>query len=368
MRRRFQFQDGFSLVELLVALFFTMILMAGMASVFKSSLATFVTSGEKLSSNRRNRLAMDLLSDDLNVAGQYLTLDAAPNGITDANPGFVIHPNVAFTGTDVPAAVADELLFYFDDPLPAEGTFGADVLGTASYVASGAAATAGTGIPINFAGDPDVAAVAAAQVKTGMLLITRGNYEYKKILTADPKGATTTVTIDGMFGEKHLATEGVLIAKPAQYVRYRIQGRNFDPEKQADANGKIPCLIREQGPYPGAGTFAPDDALTTIVAENVTKFTVALSVDRGEHWRTGADWDAIKALLKTDLATSGAPGFTTISGNAHWYRSIPMLVRVNVTTRTLRSRSEYSATGTTSAYKEQTQSLVLLPRHFGLQF
>jgi len=44
------------------------------------------------------------------------------------------------------------------------------------------------------------------------------------------------------------------------------------------------------------------------------------------------------------------------------------LVRVNVTTRTAVQRSEYSTTGNTLAYKEQTQSLMLLPRHFGLNF
>ena len=115
MRNR---SNGFSLVEMLVVLVFTMILMAGMASVFKSSLSSFAVSGERISSTRRNRLAMDLLSDDLNVAGQYLTLEAPPNGIMDANPGFIINPNVAFENTDVPSPVTDELLFYFDDPLP----------------------------------------------------------------------------------------------------------------------------------------------------------------------------------------------------------------------------------------------------------
>ena len=50
-------QQGFSLVELLVALAFTMFLMAGMANIYKSSLSTFYTSGESVSSARRNRMA-----------------------------------------------------------------------------------------------------------------------------------------------------------------------------------------------------------------------------------------------------------------------------------------------------------------------
>ena len=64
---------GFSLVELLVAVLFIGILMAGMANVFKSSVNTMATSSEGISSNRRNRMSIDLLYDDLNIAGLYIT-------------------------------------------------------------------------------------------------------------------------------------------------------------------------------------------------------------------------------------------------------------------------------------------------------
>ncbi len=363
MRNRRGLQRGFSLAELLVALVFTMILMAGMASVFKASLSSFYTSGETISSQRRNRLAMDLLSDDLNVAGQYLTLEAAPNDITPTNPGFIINPNVAFTGTDIPTAdaVSDELLFYFDDPIPFEGRLTVDVQGTAYYVASGLPAPIGGtfGIEVPLGEEP-------SKIRPGMMLVTRGNYEHKNIVTASVNGQVATVTVDGLFGEKHLATESMVIARPAQYVRYRIQSRNWDPEKPAGIG--VPCLIREQGPYPGLGAFVPDATQTTIVAENVSRFTVALSADRGVTWATGASWDAIKTALNAQLVASGAPGSKSVDGNAHWYRSVPVLVRINVTTRTAQARSEFSPAGDTLAYKEHTQSLVLLPRHFGLKF
>ena len=363
MRNRRVFQRGFSLAELLVALVFTMILMAGMASVFKASLSSFYTSGETLSSQRRNRLAMDLVSDDLNVAGQYLTLEAAPNGITETNPGFIINPNVAFTGTDIPtaAAVSDEMLFYFDDPVPFEGWLTTDLLGTASYAASGAPAPIGAefGIEVPVGEEP-------GKIRPGMMLVTRGNYEHKGIVTAEINGQVATVTVDGLFGEKHLANERIVIARPGQYVRYSIQSRNWDPEKPAGVG--VPCLIREQGNYPGLGAFVPDPTLTTIVAENVSRFTVALSVDRGVTWTTGASWDAIKTALNAQLATAGTLGSTSVGGDAHWYRSLPVLVRINVTTRTAQARTEFSPAGDALAYKEHTQSLVLLPRHFGLKF
>jgi hypothetical protein len=42
-------------------------------------------------------------------------------------------------------------------------------------------------------------------------------------------------------------------------------------------------------------------------------------------------------------------------------------VRLDVTTRTAVKRSEYSATPlVNTAYKDYTQSLVIVPRHFGL--
>jgi hypothetical protein len=369
MRNRSAAQRGFSLAELLVAMLFTLILMAGMASVFKASLSSFYTTGESISSSRRNRLAMDLLSDDLNQAGMYMDLNVLPKDIVDTNPAFVINPNVAFTGTDIPSAdaVTDELLFYFDDPVPFEGQLNADSVGTADLTASQAAFSTAGEVGIKFTGSD--ANDQAKKIQPGMMLITRGNYEHKQILTARDSGDTAYVTLDEHFGDKHLGTEGVVIARPRQYVRYRIESRNWDPEKPSGVG--IPCLIREQGNYPGSGAFAPDPSLTTIVAENVTRFTVSLSADRGATWTTGRDWGEIKTALNAQLATSGAPGYTSIDANptpAHWFRYVPVLVRVNVTTRTAKARSEFSPAGNALAYKETTQSLILLPRHFGLNF
>ena len=83
---------GFSLVELLVALVFTMVLMAGMANVYKASLTTYYTSGESLSSARRNRMSVDLLVDDLNTACMYLTDLSVPPTVSAAVPPIYILP------------------------------------------------------------------------------------------------------------------------------------------------------------------------------------------------------------------------------------------------------------------------------------
>ena len=80
-----------------------------------------------------------------------------------------------------------------------------------------------------------------------------------------------------------------------------------------------------------------------------------------------AGWTAgIQAALDTQVAASTRADYTKTTGNASWYRDIPVLVRLDVTTRTATQRAEYSAANNVLAYKNLTQSLVLVPRHFGL--
>jgi len=363
MRNHSATQKGFSLVEMLVVLVFTMILMAGMATVFKSSLSSFVTSGESISSSRRNRLAMDVLADDLNLAGQYLQLKALPSTIVDANPGFIVNPAIAFTGTDIPVAdaVTDELKFYFDDSLTIAGTLqNPGGSGQNMGVATESSFLDNLNVEVKCSSDEE-----AKSIKAGMMIIPKGSYEVKTVVSASATGQVANLTLNESFDQKSFATDSVVVARFAQYVRYRIDSRNWDPENPSVG---VPCLIREQGPYPGSGTFTPDAGLTTILAENVSRFTVELSADQGANWVRGANWQATKALLDAQLAGSGVAEYKTIGSSPHWYRYIPLLVRVNVTTRTAKQRAEYSPVGNTLNYKEQTQSLLLTPRHFGLPF
>ena len=135
---------GFSLVELLVALVFTMTLMAGMANVYKASLSSFYTSGESISHVRRNRMSMDLLADDLNQACMYLADLAVPPATSATMQPFFVWPNMPIEGSDDPAT-SDELYFYVDQSLPFEGTLvtGTTQASTAELVLTGAAAEAG---------------------------------------------------------------------------------------------------------------------------------------------------------------------------------------------------------------------------------
>lgn len=386
---------GFSLVEMLVALVFTTILMAGMATVFKASITGFYTSGEKLSSMRRNRSALDLLYDDLNTAGMALVDITSALTASEANPAFYVIPNVAITaaGSGDPQ-MADELYMAYDQPLAFDGKLtkgGGAVSGATAVdkVLGGAAATSGTDNKYEIdCGDPTY----ASAVHDGMFLHIKDDMSHAAlkisgtptvsgnkvtITTLTDPSLETQVTGRGDPGSlrpnKRIASSGVVFILPAQMVRYRIAMLKLDPTK---ANG-IPCLIREQGVYDPNAAFVADGSLTQIIAENVADFKVYLSADSGTSWAGSAlpatttgfasGWTSgIQAALNTQLGTVARQDYSTTAGNLSWYRDIPTLVRLDVTTRTATQRAEYSSTPTSLAYKNLTQSLVLVPRHFGL--
>ncbi|NTV72972.1 MAG: hypothetical protein HGA66_02055 [Holophaga sp.] len=377
---------GFSLVEMLVALVFTLILMAGMSAVFKSTLTTFAATGEKLSSARRNRMSLDMVYDDLNNAGMYLVdLTSAP-AFSTANEGFRVVPDpMAQAGTPIPGVTqgADELYFYMDEPLPFEGALtstSARVAGAQALAGQAATATAFTYLieckDVSYAN----------LVKPGQVILFKDSFDSGYVNSVTPTGSSVTVVLgadpmaaisgSGLSGEaprfQHITASGttpgcgVVFVRPAQMVRYSLQALSLDP---ASTTASTLCLVRDQGTYSTAG-FTPDPNIPQqVVTENIAGFRVYLSADSGRNWVGGPgynSWAAIKTGLDTQLSTSGRTGYTSLGTNLNWFRSTPVLVRVDVTTRTAVQRAEYSPGNNTLAYKEQLQSIVMVPRHFGL--
>jgi len=396
--------SGFSLVELMVALVFIGFLMAGMSNVFKSSVTVLSTSSEGLSSVRRNRMSIDLLYDDLNNAGLFLSNLSSPPSLSPANPSFYIIPNVTIPGAaaDDPAS-ADQVFFYLDDPLPFEGTLvstGGGAAGESKAFNLDEAVVKGQN-DITFDAPPVTDklltidckdASYANMMKLGHNVVLKDEFDNYHVVEA-PTVSGTTVTVKygadplaAVTGEgdagtahssKHLIASDVTFYRPAQMVRYSVKMKLFDPQK---ATG-VPCLVRDQGTYNAAG-FVADASLEAIVAENVSGFKAYLSADSGQNWAgygrtyTGFDngWTAgIRAELDTQLSTAGRAGYQTTAGDDNWIRSIPSLVRLDITTRTAVKRPENRPVNEplatplyTPFYKEFTQSLVLVPRHFGL--
>ncbi|MBL0312621.1 MAG: hypothetical protein IPP78_07900 [Holophagaceae bacterium] len=218
----------------------------------------------------------------------------------------------------------------------------------------------------------------------GLSMVFKDSWETLYFTSATISGSVATLTAVGDPGSavtglgsqgtpskaKHIPDSTVLFYRPSQMVRYSVKMKLLDPQS---ATG-IPCLVRDQGNY-ASGGFVADPAQESIITENVSGFKAYLSADAGTTWAgLGAGystWDELRADLDIQLsATGGKAGrddFQTTQGNEHWFRKIPTLVRLDITTRTATKRTEYSPTPTTAtAYRDLVQSLVIVPRHFGL--
>lgn len=420
---------GFSLVELLVAMLFTAILMAGMAKVFQSSLGTFYTAGEKLSSSRRNRLSLDLLYDDLNTAGMLLLpTDIAAGGpqsipVSGSNPLFAINPNATVTikkgnadGSDL-VITSDQLLMYADEALPFEGTLQGGIDGSTKALATAVAAGTTASVPASNTFTVDCGTPGqASQVVAGMALVFKDSLAGRGIASVSPPlGTKITITpsntLQGAGGgitgntlmdpNGHLDQAKVLFVEVGQQVRYSIQPQFLDPN---DPGHAIPCLMREQENYDPTGFKSPLDPVpgtgvnysATIVSENVSNLKFYLSLNPGDTSKTpdkvwagygyagqdfnvgilGAGGSAAPGTVNDQLATYGVTGYTSVAPqNATtakldlvWFRNIPTAVRVDLTTRTATARTEFNQTTSTPTltYNTHQETLVLVPRHFGL--
>jgi len=404
---------GFSLVELLVALLLTLFLMAGLSTVFKSSVSSFAATGESVSSVRRNRLSIELLGEDINMAGMYLTDMAMPPFTQSRRPPFCVIPNADIEnpgqdGSD--PKKTDELYFYLDEPMPFEGTLksspahgtAADAVLSGSIIGPSAGAYTVDCQSSDYAKQLEDYANQTTNGQTNRLVaIFKDFWEaiYVDALSANGRyvtfsvGTSPTAGITGM-GSQGLPSRvnhrdesggtpgaGVMFVKPAQVVAYLIEMVPLlDPAKPDEG---IPCLVRRQGGYSYSGDtyVASSIGPRQIITENVTGFKVYISANGGREWAgygsdasgfdKGWDWGSgMRGQIDKQLSVVGRPGQTSTRGSEHWFRSIPILVRVDVTTRTATKRSEYSANYAAAepkaAYKTLTQTLIFVPRHFGL--
>lgn len=422
MRKFPQRSDGFSLVELMVALAFTGILMAGMSLVFKSSLTTFYTSAEGLSAYRRNRASMDMLYEDINSIGLYLSdLTGTPSGLGPNNPPFFFKPHQPVQNGGA-GDFADELYFYIDQPYPFVGTLAKLPGGSYMTLSNGGVINANQNVAVAKGGDPSYALstydstiqvdcgnpVYAQQVYNDYLkyglnpnLILQDNYSpFVTTGQKPPSGSILNFTTGqsaniAMTGEgnsgayqpmSHRLNTNVTLYLPGQWIRYSVQALKLDPQ---NAGYAVPCLVRDQGTYDGT-TFTAIAGLQQVINENVTGFQIFLSAAPGylqandptHAWAPFTTYttpptdfatywsgkDGVLGNLDTQLTSVGRTGATT-SSDASWFRSIPVVVRVDLTTRTATKRSEYSTSAATPTdYKYVKRTFAMVPRHFGLPF
>ena len=232
----------------------------------------------------------------------------------------------------------------------------------------------------------------ASSVQVGMSFLIKDNLSHAAMSIAgvSPSGNSVTLTTAAAPSQATQVTgrgdpgtvapirrtvgAGVVFILPAQMVRYHIVMLKLDPDP-SKPNG-IPCLVREQGAFNPNEVFVSSS--TQVITENVAGFKAYLSANSGTAWAGSAvtatglasGWTAgIQAALNTQVAALASQNFTDTSDPA-WYRNIPILVRLDITTRTAGKRVEFGTAAEQAAlvadYKNFTQSLVIVPRHFGL--
>jgi hypothetical protein len=238
----------------------------------------------------------------------------------------------------------------------------------------------------------------ASMVKDGQYVVFKDQWGPKQIQGVTVTGKTVSFTpvdqpdnekglstgVNALNKDRHFADTGnftnptalspsmggapVVFVKAAQMVRYSIQPQALDPSAPGVS---LPCLVRDQGNY-APGGFASTQ--TSIIAENVTGFKVYLSADGGRTWAGqgitantfAAGWTSgILANVNTQLASVGLPSATSAS-DPNWFRETPLMVRVDLTTRSAVKRTENAAAVNTADYRERLQTLYMVPRHFGL--
>jgi prepilin-type N-terminal cleavage/methylation domain-containing protein len=385
-------QYGFSLVEMLVALVFMSILMAGMAVVFRTSIGTFSVTGETISAQHHNRWALDQISDDISQAGFIFPDRALPARIlSGAESLFSVTPDQTLTAVRIsdtnPGAVQNEIIttdafqFFMDMPLPVQGTWTAATLGE-SLDATGVSTAPPTSAAVTFTVGSE-SDLRAGDVEVICDSGENGNWEHP-LITGSPVGNPITFATDQSLLDAYTSTSmapGIMLAhpagvpvlfvRPAQLVRYSVRAVALDP---GNTDVRTPCLVRQQASYPAtaSGTVNWTTVSAQILAENVSGFKVDLSFDGGASWcrptTAPITWSTFAANANTTLGNKGLTGFQSItdSSNRAWFRNIPCLIRIDLTTRTAMRREEYSTSTGSRAWRTRTQTLMISPRNFGL--
>jgi hypothetical protein len=384
---------GFSLLELVVALMFMGLLMAGMATVFQGSISRFVTSSEGIASGRRNRLGLGMLQSDLNTAGMYLENLSSTRTLSISNPGFYVIPNrpvLDDAGTAVTAAAnlptrTDELYLYMDSVVSQAGILRDDIPALNALSAGGGGMPGSLIFRIEL---PDAAA--ASRIQPGQFVIMTDWLSSKLITQVTPVSGTMVQvtadlapqsTVDGCGASawddyQHVSGRPVMVVTRGRTVRYRIKAKAIDP-----GGALVPCLVREELPYNyGAtatdpATVFPAGTVDQIITEDISAFKIYLSGDKGANWAGTALAAGVNTFaggwtqgILSDLQAQ-LGGVANVQNDPNWFRFVPTLVRVDLTSRTSTRRGEYLADGSTNVtagFKDRVQSLVILPRHFGL--
>ncbi|NWJ40128.1 MAG: prepilin-type N-terminal cleavage/methylation domain-containing protein [Geothrix sp.] len=379
--RRFRpLQQGFSLIEMLVAVMFIGFLTAGMLRVYSTNLAGFQRVNDTIASQRRGRWALASLQDDVASIGffGYVGFNSPSEGkysvVSGTQEPFMIlpspsavivtGPNPASPGTLVTGPLVpnpDELQYVSDIALPIQADLSTiNSVGLTLSLKSGSLSDLRSG---------DIVAVLDSNFEQFII----SGPSNTNAVTADLPATTQHQSMGGAYsvippGSKtHIGGVPLAFYRPSVVTRYSIQARSWDPSNPAIT---IPCLVRQQKAYPADGSLIAWAAVPVeVIAENIEGFRVDFSFDGGTTWvRSGAaNWDAIVGKITTALAPLGATGVPARNAaDPLWFRNYPFLIRMDVVSRSAAPRAENSDVTGQAAYVRRTQTLMVSPRNFGL--
>jgi type II secretory pathway pseudopilin PulG len=399
------------MVELLVALTILGVLMGGMARVFTASLTSFARASEMITAQRALRTTVDLISDDIQMIGYVFPpmnlrgVTVAASNLTTLQSGLMLIPGQAIKKLSSGAFVTrlatedpfepttktvDELSFVMDVPLPGATTLKGVIKSLTPTVVDAS-------IETNDPAASNLVTVNASQAMAlqagDLLLVQDTHFEFAKVVNAISlaAGVDTAVTVtpynnaasgSASFNFLHVVGSQVSFVRPLRVVRYAVVYLALEDAGNPDnPGGLVPCLVRFETSYPAtqatpnwAGLLVRPATLAgtaTIIAQNVTGFTVDLSFNGAFPGVRGATWATTVTNINTAVNTIYAKaGAATNANDPLWFRNYPATISLQIETRNALPRTEYvDPTRSTTLQRQflyRTQTLMLTPRNFGL--
>lgn len=392
----FRRSRGFSLIELLIALLFTSLLMAGMLRLYASTTVGFSAARESITAQRENRWAIGALEDDVAQAGMYFPFGhnttSEFNNISvvggNQNPLMVL-PNNSVTfnasspdGASVSETVKfDELQFLSDLPITVESETAAAALAGSNAVslkvASGSLSHVKSGDLMFFLDPGGMEDLQLVGGVSGDSVTLTSKVGYGAGLE-DPSAGGPSGTFTGALVKDHKAKTPALFVRLNMVVRYSIQPEALDPANPAN---RVPCLIREVAPYPVGGSLIDWNSISASpgyererIMTHASGLRIDMSLNGGRTWTRAAasgtgtvGWGQMMTALNAQISGNPSP-YNSINGSLkNWYKYVPVLFRLDLQTRSSNLRTENDPSGTSLKYKTRNQTIFVTPRNFSLE-
>jgi len=398
---------GFSLLELLVALVFLGLLLAGMIRVFQAGLKDWLRVNETLSAQRALRWSLDRMAEDLRMMGHLFpppelrTLELAASADPGLQSAFMLEPDlpvrVARRGTlafrapgqdpfEAPGRTADALSFVMDVPVPVRAVLAEPVPGLVPEARDGSE----TEDPAR-GGAVRIRAAHGVRLGAGdLVVVADGAWEFAEVLRPARLQARRPAEVllrrpggagAGGLVSSHAAGAPVRFIRPLRVVRYGVVYLALDdPQDPRNPGGLVPCLVRWEVGYPPDRAAPPWARLLSgrpgptraweVVAEQIIGLRVDFSLDNRFPGIRGADWPETVRNLDAALRTRHRrDGEAARSDDPFWFRKYGGLLQVTLEARGPVPRDEYAPAGERPArrFRYRSQTLLVRPRNFGLE-